>query len=191
MANLRISELTQRAPDGTEYIEVIIPPFTPGTNRKVLIQDLIDLVPGGGGGGNVESVTGDGVDNTDVDNPIINNSHLDPVASAIVTTTLTLNINSQRERNFDLTTTASGNFTIAFSNNSNHVRSKLFLRVTGAIVITMPSAVIMDLFEKSVARWDDSANTLTLTGVTASPFMITFDEDNSGNVWCHASNRGV
>jgi hypothetical protein len=189
MASLRISELTQRTPDGTEFIEVIIPPFTPGTNRKVLLQDILDLVPGGTG--SIDSVTGDGVDNTDPDNPVLNNSQLDLVASAIVTTTLTLNINSQRERNFDLTTTASGNFTIAFSNNSNHVRSKLFLRVTGAIVITMPSAVIMDLFEKSVARWDDATNQLTLTGVTASPFMLTFDEDASGNVWCHASNRGV
>lgn len=40
MADLRISELTQRTPDGTEYFEVIIPPFTPGTNRKVLLSDL-------------------------------------------------------------------------------------------------------------------------------------------------------
>lgn len=43
MANLRLSELIQRAPDGTEFLEVIIPPFTAGTNRKVLLQDLIDL----------------------------------------------------------------------------------------------------------------------------------------------------
>lgn len=41
MANLRVSELIQRSPvDGTEYLEVIIPPFTPGTNRKVLLSDL-------------------------------------------------------------------------------------------------------------------------------------------------------
>jgi len=40
MANLKISDLTQRTPDGTEYLEVIIPPFTPGTNRKVLLSDL-------------------------------------------------------------------------------------------------------------------------------------------------------
>lgn len=44
MANQRVSELIQRTPDGTEFLEVIIPPFTPGTNRKVLLQDLIDLV---------------------------------------------------------------------------------------------------------------------------------------------------
>lgn len=43
MPNLRISELIQRAPDGTEFLEVIIPPFTPGTNRKVLLQDILDM----------------------------------------------------------------------------------------------------------------------------------------------------
>lgn len=40
MANLRISELIQRTPNGEEYFEVIIPPFTPGTNRKVLLSDI-------------------------------------------------------------------------------------------------------------------------------------------------------
>lgn len=41
MANLKISDLIQRAPDGTEFLEVIIPPFTPGTNRRVLLSDLL------------------------------------------------------------------------------------------------------------------------------------------------------
>jgi len=41
MANLKLSELTQRTSvDGTEYTEVIISPFTPGTNRKVLLSNL-------------------------------------------------------------------------------------------------------------------------------------------------------
>lgn len=52
MANARISELIQRAPDGTEFLEVIIPPFTPGTNRKVLLQDILDMA------GAVDSVNG-------------------------------------------------------------------------------------------------------------------------------------
>lgn len=43
MANLRISDLIQRTPDGTEFLEVIIPPFTSGTNRKVLLSDLVGL----------------------------------------------------------------------------------------------------------------------------------------------------
>lgn len=41
MASLRISDFIQRTPDGQEYFEVIIPPFTPGTNRKVLLSDII------------------------------------------------------------------------------------------------------------------------------------------------------
>lgn len=51
--DLRISALIQRNPDGTEYVEVIIPPFTPGTNRKVLLSDLLALA-----GGAVSSVNG-------------------------------------------------------------------------------------------------------------------------------------
>lgn len=39
--SLKISELIQRTPIGDEYFEVIIPPFTPGTNRKVLLSDVV------------------------------------------------------------------------------------------------------------------------------------------------------
>lgn len=38
--SLKISQLIQRTPNGEEYFEVIIPPFSPGTNRKVLLSDL-------------------------------------------------------------------------------------------------------------------------------------------------------
>lgn len=45
MANQRISELNQlAAPDGTEQQEVIIVPFSPGTNRRVLTKTLIDNI---------------------------------------------------------------------------------------------------------------------------------------------------
>lgn len=41
MANLKISQLTELSEsDGTEYTEVIVSPFTPGTNRKVLTSKL-------------------------------------------------------------------------------------------------------------------------------------------------------
>lgn len=65
MANLRISELIQRTPIGDEYFEVIISPFTPGTNRKVLLSDLYNALSF------LQGVTGDGVDNTDPQNPVI------------------------------------------------------------------------------------------------------------------------
>lgn len=44
MADLKLSELIQRTPNGQEYFEVIIPPFTPGTNRKVLLSDLAAIL---------------------------------------------------------------------------------------------------------------------------------------------------
>lgn len=46
MANLKISELIQRTPNGQEYFEVIIPQFTPNTNRKVLLSDLSVYING-------------------------------------------------------------------------------------------------------------------------------------------------
>lgn len=41
MPDARISELIQRTPNGQEFLEVIIPPFTSGTNRKVLMSDIL------------------------------------------------------------------------------------------------------------------------------------------------------
>ena len=41
MANLKISQLTElNQSNGTEYTEVIISPFTPGTNRKILTSKI-------------------------------------------------------------------------------------------------------------------------------------------------------
>lgn len=111
-------------------------------------------------------------------------------AVSVSSGTLTLAWSSSVKKDFDLTTTQSGNFTIVFT-GSNMRRGRLFLRVTGTIVITMPSACIMDLYEKSVGRWDDSANTLTIIGTTASPFYMTFEKDSSGNIWVHCTNRGL
>lgn len=75
MANAKISELTTRTPDGTEFIEVIIPPFNAGTNRKVLLQDALDLASGGSG--TVETIVAGAnisVDDTDPANPIVSAS---------------------------------------------------------------------------------------------------------------------
>lgn len=121
----------------------------------------------------------DSIDATDVLNAV-----------AISSGTLTLAWGTATKSDFDLTSTATGNFTIAFT-GSNMRRGRLMLRVTGTIVITMPSACVMDLFEKSVGRWDDSSNTLTIIGSTASPFYMTFEKDSAGNIWVHCSNRGV
>lgn len=66
MASKKISELTAAgALTGTELVEVV----QGGVNKQTTTQDIADL--GGGGAGTVESVTGDGVDNTDPDNPVL------------------------------------------------------------------------------------------------------------------------
>lgn len=112
------------------------------------------------------------------------------VASAIVTTTLTLDWASKRGRFFDLTSTVSGNFTIAFSNDSNKTHGLLTMRATGTIAITMPSAVIMDEFEKINGRWNESTNVLTIVGTTATPFLIQFISDGT-NVWAFCTSKGL
>lgn len=64
MANKKISELPSATTplDGTELLEIV----QGGINKKVAKSDVST-----GGGGTVESVTGDGVDNTDPDNPVL------------------------------------------------------------------------------------------------------------------------
>lgn len=67
MANLKISELTAAgALTGAELVEAV----QGGVNVQTTTQDIANL-GGGGGSGTVESVTGDGVDNTDPDNPVL------------------------------------------------------------------------------------------------------------------------
>lgn len=76
MANKKITELPAATTplDGTEKVEIV----QAGINKQVDSSEL----GGGGGSGTVESVTGDGVDNTDPDNPVLTF----PVASEVVFT---------------------------------------------------------------------------------------------------------
>lgn len=66
MPNKKISELTTAsALSGTELVEVV----QGGENRQTTTQDIANL--GGGAGTAVETVTGEYVDNTDPENPVI------------------------------------------------------------------------------------------------------------------------
>lgn len=58
----KISELNTHTPDGTEYLECIITPYTPGTNRRITSQQIADL----GGGGAWGTITGTLADQTDL-----------------------------------------------------------------------------------------------------------------------------
>jgi len=113
------------------------------------------------------------------------------VAVAISGGTLTLDCLSYRQRNFDLTTTATGNFTIAITNATNLIRARLTLRVTGTITITMPSAVVMDSNEFYNGRWAYTTNILTVVGSSASPFMIEFVPDSAGNIFAFVTNSAL
>lgn len=298
----RISELIQRTPNGQEFFEVIIPPFTPGTNRKVLLSDLAAILGGsvpdadattkgivevaamseivagtdvGGTGaalsvlpsqlGITRTVTGAAADvQTDHNGLIIFNSAtpfnftldqllaktkitfinygagavtfiagsgvtitgdvaLDAVdgdnfasafviydtlttprvvkgisltssgriASTITADVLAIDFLNRKIINFDITTTRTTAFSITFANETNLVESNLSMRLTGAIAITLPSAVVMGFIEKVNGRWDESTNILTLTGTTASVFMIQFIPDSAGNIVCVASDRNL
>lgn len=45
--NLKITDLTLITPDGTEYIEGVVSPYSPGTNRRMTAQDIANLGTGG------------------------------------------------------------------------------------------------------------------------------------------------
>lgn len=90
-------------------------------------------------------------------------------------------------RNFDITATQSANFSITFANAGSMVESRLTMRITGTVVITLPSSVVMQQYETINGRWDTSGNNLTLIGTTATPFMLTFYSDGT-NVICSASD---
>jgi hypothetical protein len=157
--------------------------FTPaGTIAATTVQAAIEEVAAeAGGGGAVSSVD------------TATGAVLLETLSAVALSggNLTLAWGTRQNQNFDLTTTLSGNATIIFS-GSSRVCGKLFLRVTGTRILTFPSGTYMDLYEQSVGRWNTTGTReLQLTGVTASPFMLTFDIDAAGNTWVHATNRGV
>ena len=105
------------------------------------------------------------------------------VPVAISTGTLTLDVNNELFRNFDLTATETGNFTIAFSNTTAWVAAQqtvtLSMRLTGTIAITMPSTTRMELYENTLGRWNTSTRVLTLVGTTASRFVLRFTPQDS------------
>lgn len=152
MANKKISALpTASALDGSELSEIV----QGGVNKKVTTQEIADLAIAGGA--------------TDYSRHAV----------AISGSTLTLDMDNQAKRNFDLTATRSSAFTIAFSNATNMVESVLTLRLTGSIAITMPSTVEMQQYETTNSRWNTSTQILTLVGTTATRFMISFYFDGT------------
>lgn len=147
MADLRISELLQRTPNGQEYFEVIIPPFTAGTNRKVLLSDIIALV-------------------------IVGND-LDLATVSTAGATITLDMGGEKERMFVGSASFGTAKAIALSNDTNALVLNLVLTLTNvAAVLTFPTTFTMQVFD---VRWNDGAHTFTPTATGKYEFSATWD----------------
>lgn len=107
-------------------------------------------------------------------------SDVDRTAVAISSGTLTLDLNNKRKRRFQLSSTASSNFTIALSNTTNVSVFTLDLNISGTVAITMPSTFRMSQVEADFNnRWNSSTRVLTLTGDTDSPFELSATYDGA------------
>jgi len=96
---------------------------------------------------------------------------LSRTTAAVSAGTMNLDLTSGRERKFENLTTQSSNFAITFSNDTNAEIFTCVVFITGAVVITMPSSVVM---EEDNSRWTNGSKLLTLTGGTASPFVLSW-----------------
>lgn len=197
MADLKISQLaTESSLAGTEEVEIV----TGGINKKTTTAAIGAL----GGGHVIEdegtpltqranlNFVGSGVSVTDAGGKTVVTivaGTIDYTRQALTVTgsTTAMDFVNLTYRNFDITATQSAAFAITFANAGSMVESRLTLRITGAVAITMPASVVMQQYETINGRWNTSTNILTLTGVTATPFMLTFYSDGT-NVICSASD---
>lgn len=109
---------------------------------------------------------------------------IDLVAVSVSGGTMTLNLNNQKQRRFYDSATQTGNFTIAFSNDSSGLIQTLDIQVTGTISITMPSTVVM---QEDDNRFNNTTKVFTAAGGTASPFEFSWTK--SGSVWKLKASR--
>jgi hypothetical protein len=123
---------------------------------------------------------------------LLNAMGINPSREAVSITagTLSLDMASRRMRNFDVTSAQSSNFSVAIANSSNLVNFRLTLRITGTVVVTMPTTIVMDYAETINERWNSTSKALTLVGGTASPFLLEFISVGD-SIWCFASLKGV
>ena len=159
MANEKISAMpTASALTGSELVEVV----QGGDNKKTTTQDIADL----GGGGSVASVTGDGVDNTDPANPIID-----------LTTPRTVTSSSSLA---DRSTKQSDNVRIIYANDSTpfNIIVNLLLVNTEITVINIGSGTVTLIDGTSSISGGSIAiaageNALIIYRVAATPDVYT------------------
>jgi hypothetical protein len=165
MADKKISQLIVRTADGTEYTEVIIPPFGPGDNRRVLLSQLLSIATGGTWG----SITGTLSAQTDLQSaldakaplasPTFTGTPAAPTAAGgtnttqIATTafvqaamlssatpsttggTITLDMNSQQQRMHVGSASFSSAKIIAMSNATNALQFQFIFEVTNVAAV--------------------------------------------------------
>lgn len=109
------------------------------------------------------------------------------ISVAISAGTLTLDCLNRQERKFENTTAITSAFTLAFTNDSTTELIHLILFLTGSIPITLPSSVIAETINGVEGRFNNSTKILTLLGVTASPFELSFSKISSSRYLMRAS----
>lgn len=100
--------------------------------------------------------------------------------------TLTLPLNDMREAKFENSTIESSNFSIAFSSDSNAEIFTLSQRITGTVVITMPSSVVC---EEDNGRWNNGTKAFTVVGGTGSYFVFSWFKLATGLYELRASTK--
>jgi len=90
--------------------------------------------------------------------------------------TCTLNCNNKETIRFEDTSAQSSNYAVALSNETVTELIEYNVPITGTLVITFPSSVVMTTID---ARWNNSTKQLTLTGTTASPFCLILSRISS------------
>lgn len=180
MADSTISALIQRTPNGQEYFEVIIPPFTAGTNRKVLLSDLSAIL-----GGNVPDAdpTTKGIlklytdlaaQNTDGapdQNAVFDALALKAAlinAAVVLTDGATIDLTAIKHT---LSTSSSRTFTISYTGDD--ITIELTLSATSATQ-TFPAAALC--VSDGLATGD---NTLPLAGVSGDKYVIAIKKIGS------------
>lgn len=182
--DLRISALIQRTPDGTEFVEVIIPPFTPGTNRKVLLSALLALA---GGGGTWGSITGTLSAQTDLYTYLRGTRTVTGAGASVQTDDNSLIIfNSATPFNFTLDQ-LTANTKIAFQNigagvvtfiNGSGVTLSGEATLPAAIGTEFPSAFVFYPTATTPRISNGNANRLSLETVDTTGGTVTLDFAN-------------
>jgi len=84
---------------------------------------------------------------------------------------LTLDLGLARERKFEDSSISSSSFAIQFAQDANAEIFTLSKRITGTVVVTLPSVCVM---EEAELRFVNGTKLLTLTGGTGSYFIFSF-----------------